>query len=226
MENKKNSTLEKKTNILLAVFICALILANTLGTKITTLFGVRVSVGIFFVPLLFLVTDVITEVRGKQVAKTFVYISVFILLFTLFMMYFSIKLPANPTWGNQEAFQSVFGSSLRMTMASIIAFFVSQYHDVWAFAFLKRETNGKHLWLRNNLSTIVSQFIDTTLFMFLAFYRIAPKFDVIFIISLIIPYWLFKIVFALIDTPFIYLGAKWLRSDARKSLSNSKYRAG
>ncbi|MBW2965624.1 queuosine precursor transporter [Candidatus Woesearchaeota archaeon] len=205
--------IELKTDLLLGFFIVSLVLANTLGTKITTLFGVRVSVGIFFIPILFLVTDIIAEVHGKKKAQAFVLISIAILLFTLVMAYFAIHLPANPTWGNQEAFASVFGSSLRMIIASVIAFAVSQFHDVWSFHFWKKKTQGKYLWLRNNLSTSVSQLIDTILFMFIAFYKINPKFTAGFVISLIIPYWLFKIGFALIDTPFCYLGVKWLKKE-------------
>ena len=206
-------SIELKTDLLLGFFIVSLVLANTLGTKITTLFGVRVSVGIFLIPIMFLVTDIIAEVHGKQKAKAFVYIAIFTQLFLLFMTYVAIKLPANLTWGNQTAFASVFGASLRMTIASIIAFIASQFHDVWAFDLLKRKTKGKYLWLRNNVSTFVSQFIDTVLFMFIAFYKINPKFTVPFIISLIIPYWLFKMAFALIDTPFAYLGVWWLKKE-------------
>jgi len=205
--------IELKTDILLGFFICALILANTLGSKITTIFGVRVSIGIFFIPILFLVTDIVSEVLGKKKAQEFVYISIFVLIFTLVMMYVAIKMPPNETWGNQEAFASVFSSNLRMIIASIIAFIISQFHDVWAFNLLKKKTKGKYLWLRNNVSTIVSQFIDTTIFMFIAFYKINPKFTASFIVSLIIPYFIFKVVFALLDTPFCYLGVKWLRKE-------------
>ena len=205
--------IELKTDVLLGFFICALILANTLGSKITTIFGVRVSVGIFFIPILFLVTDIVSEVLGEKKAQEFVYISIFVLIFTLVMMYVAIKMPPNETWGNQEAFASVFSSNLRMIIASIIAFIISQFHDVWAFNLLKKKTKGKYLWLRNNVSTIVSQFIDTTIFMFIAFYKVNPKFTASFIVSLIIPYFIFKVVFALLDTPFCYLGVKWLRKE-------------
>lgn len=205
--------IELKTEILLGFFICALILANTLGSKITTIFGVRVSVGIFFIPILFLITDIVSEVLGKKKAQEFVYISIFVLIFTLVMMYVAIKMPPNETWGNQEAFASVFSSNLRMTIASIIAFITSQFHDVWAFNLLKKKTKGKYLWLRNNVSTIASQFIDTTIFMFIAFYNINPGFTASFIVSLIIPYFIFKVVFALLDTPLCYLGVKWLRKE-------------
>lgn len=203
---------DQKKDFLLGLFVGSLILANTIGTKITTLFGVRVSVGIFFVPVLFLVTDVIGEVYGRREANKFVAISLVMLIITLGMTALAIILPANPTWGNQAAFASIFGSSLRMIFASIVAFIMSQFHDVWSFDFWKRKTGGKHLWLRNNASTIVSQLIDTTVFMFIAFYMLTPKFTVSFIVSLIIPYWLFKVAFALADTPLCYLVVKWLGS--------------
>ena len=202
---------EFKTDILLAFFIASLILANVLGTKITTIVGIRVSVGIFFIPLLFLITDIVSEVHGMKRAKNFFWTSVLVLIFSLIMVYICLIMPANPTWGNQTAYEIIFQGSLRMIVASLIAFMISQYHDILAFHFWKKKTNGKFLWLRNNLSTIVSQFLDTTIFMFIAFYQMTPKFTIGFIFSLIIPYWIFKIIFSLLDTPLCYLGVKWLR---------------
>jgi uncharacterized integral membrane protein (TIGR00697 family) len=162
---------------------------------------------------LFLTTDVIGEVYGKKEAKHVVSVSLVMLLITLGMTALCIALPANSTWGNQEAYASVFGSSLRMSLASFIAFIFSQFHDVWAFEFWRRKTGGRFLWLRNNASTIVSQFIDTTIFMFAAFYGAASGFTVAFIFSLIIPYWLCKVVLALLDTPFCYFLVHWLRRE-------------
>lgn len=207
-------TKERKTEIMLALFVGSMVLVNTIGSKITTIAGIRVSVGIFFMPLLFLITDVIGEVHGRERARSFVRIASGMLVFMFIMILVSIKLPANPTWGLQEQFATIFGSSLRMTFASITSFIISQSVDVTAFDFWKKRTQGKHLWLRNNLSTMFSQFIDTTLFMFLAFYQISPKFTAGFIFSLIIPYWIFKIIFALIDTPLCYLGVRWLKNES------------
>ncbi|MDR3200772.1 MAG: queuosine precursor transporter [Spirochaetales bacterium] len=200
-----------KKDFLVCLYMCCMILANLLGTKITTLFGVRVSVGIFFIPVLFLTTDVIGEVFGRNEARKVVNISLILLVVTLAMTSLSIALPVNPTWDNQEAYASVFGSSLRMTLASIAAFIFSQFHDVWAFEFWKARTGGRFLWLRNNASTIVSQLIDSSVFMFAAFYGASPKFTAGFIVSLIVPYWLCKVILALVDTPLCYLLVHWLR---------------
>jgi len=200
-----------KLDLLLGFYVASLLLANLLGTKITTILGVRVSVGIFFVPLLFLITDIVAEVHGKEKARDFVLVSIVALVFMLVMTAVSIAMPPNATWGNQEAYANIFGGTLRMILASLIAFVLSQLHDVWNFDLLKRMTHGKWLWLRNNVSTMISQLIDTVVFMFIAFYHLTPKFTAGFIISLIIPYYLFKVVFALLDTPFCYLGVRWLR---------------
>ncbi|MDR1932400.1 MAG: queuosine precursor transporter [Spirochaetales bacterium] len=200
-----------KKDFLVCLYMGCMILANLLGSKITTLFGVRVSVGIFFVPVLFLTTDVIGEVYGKKEAHRIVAFSLVILLLTLTMTALAIVLPANPSWDNQAAYASVFGSSLRMMVASFIGFFFSQFYDIWAFEFWKTRTGGRFLWLRNNASTIVSQLIDSIVFMFAAFYGISPQFTAAFIVSLIIPYWLCKVVLALLDTPVCYLLVYWLR---------------
>jgi len=204
-------TLELKTSLLLGLFVTSIILANILGTKVTSIFGVRVTVGIYVFPLLFLITDIIAEVHGKGRAQSFVYIGLFCLLFTLLLTYLSIISPPNATWGNQEQYELIFGASMRIMIASVIAFLISQMHDIWAFGMWKKVTKGRFLWLRNNLSTAVSQLIDTCIFMFIAFYKINPKFTAAFVFSLIIPYWLIKVLFALCDTPFVYIGVWWLK---------------
>jgi uncharacterized integral membrane protein (TIGR00697 family) len=95
----------------------------------------------------------------------------------------------------------------------MIAFVISQYHDLWAFNFWKKKTNGKYLWLRNNLSTIVSQLLDSVIFIFIAFYHATPELGVVQIFYMVMPLWALKVVFALLDTPFVYLGVRWLASE-------------
>jgi uncharacterized integral membrane protein (TIGR00697 family) len=119
----------------------------------------------------------------------------------------------------KDEYTIIFSTTIRIFIASITAFLIAQLHDVWAFNFWKQKTKGKYLWLRNNLSTIVSQFLDTTLFMFIAFYNISPQFNIEYIFTLIIPYWLVKVLFALFDTPFCYLGVRWLSSPKKISKS-------
>jgi len=200
----------KKRDFLFALFIASMVIVNVLGTKITTILGVRVSVGIFFMPLLFLITDIIGEVYGRKEATLFVNYGTIMLVFLFLMMNLCIAVTPNETWHLQPEYKAVFGSSLRMTLASLISFVISQHVDVFLFDFWKKVTRGKHLWIRNNASTITSQLFDTILFDFIAFWHINENYTAAFLLTIILPYWLFKVAFALLDTPFCYWGVRWL----------------
>ncbi|MFH1364449.1 MAG: queuosine precursor transporter [Candidatus Aenigmatarchaeota archaeon] len=202
---------ERKILILSSIFIAALITANLLGGKLINILGITVSVGIFMYPITFVVTDILEEVEGKKRVKGLVYAGFIALVFTLFFVYISRLIPPDPVYLNNEMYLEVFNNSMRVIIASIVAFSISQLHDIWAFNKWKKKTKGKYLWLRNNASTIVSQLIDSTIFMFIAFYMVNPNLTTFKIIEMIIPYWLLKVSIAFIDTPFVYAGVKWLR---------------
>ena len=211
MENPSQCSL--KLHVLQGLFVGLLVGMNLLGNKITTFFGVSVSVGIFMVPLTFLITDIVEEVHGKKVVAHFIVSGVVTLILTFLFTGFFVWLPPNERFTYNAEYRLVFGSSMRIIVASLVAFLLAQYHDIWAFAFWKKKTRGKALWLRNNLSTWISQAIDTMVFMMIAFYHVTPKFTLGFIISLAIPYYLFKLAFAILDTPLVYLGVWWLRRE-------------
>ena len=101
-----------------------------------------------------------------------------------------------------EAFVQTLGTTWRIAAASLIAYIIAQNHDVWAYHFWKKTFKGKHLWLRNNLSTGVSQIIDSILFASIAFYGIAP------VIPIILSTIVVKFIIAALDTPFLY-GIRW-----------------
>lgn len=206
-----DQTCSFKLHLLFGLFIGLLIGMNLLGNKITTLIGISVSVGIFMVPLTFLITDIVEEVYGKEVVKHFIATGVLTIIIVFLFTGFFIWLPPNARFTYNEEYRLVFGSSMRIMVASVVAFALAQLHDMWSFAFWKQKTHGKALWLRNNLSTFVSQAIDTFVFMMIAFYHVTDKFTFAFIIQLSVPYYLFKIAFAVLDTPLVYLGVAWLR---------------
>ncbi len=195
---------------------------NLLGGKITVLFGIPTSVAIFITPVTFLITDIVEEVYGTRIARQFVWVGVFALLLVAAYTSFFLALPAHSRFPHNDAYRAIFGTSLRIFLASVTAFLISQTHDVWAFSFWKRLTHGKALWLRNNLSTIVSQAIDTFSFMLIAFYHSSPHYTLLFVVQLALPYYFLKAIFALLDTPFVYLGVFWLRQSAGFSTSQGK----
>ncbi|MFA5570407.1 MAG: queuosine precursor transporter [Sphaerochaetaceae bacterium] len=209
-------TKEQKKQFLFALYLTSMVLVNILGSKITylrlfSLLEIRTSVGILFMPLLFLITDITTEVYGRKTSSQFVNLSTMMLVFMFIMTWLCIILPGHPTWPLQEAYVNIFYSSMRMTIASLISFFIAQHIDVLIFWSIKVLSKEKHLWIRNNVSTIISQFVDTTIFMFIAFYKTASAPTVSGVFTLILPYWIFKIIFALLDTPFCYLGVWWIK---------------
>lgn len=201
----------RKVLIALAIYITSLMAANTLGIKLMPfLFGSHLSVGVFMFPVVFLMTDVIGEVYGKKIAKYFVYAG--ILSTALFILYnvVSIAAPWSPDglWA-KEAYEQIFGVSLRFAIASLIAYAVGEYQDVLSFFFFRQKLGEKSgFWLRSFLSNVWSQFFDTVLFMTIALYGVYPN-EVL--LSTILTWWAFKVAAGLLYTPLAYLGIKLLK---------------
>ena len=164
-----------------------------------------VSVGVLLYPVTFLISDLLTEFYGKQKAKFVIQTTVLTSFIVMLLLFISIKLPA-VSWSplSDSEFKKTFNVYGLGSLASIIAIYIGQLTDIIIFSWLKSLTNSKHLWLRNNVSTIIAQFIDTsTVLIILCSFNIIDwqHFYNIFISSLI-----FKIIAALLDTPFCYLG--------------------
>jgi uncharacterized integral membrane protein (TIGR00697 family) len=205
MNNKSNG--DKHFIILLSIFIGSITIASVLANKIITVFGLFVPAGVLAYSITFICTDVISEIWGKERANHTVLGGFVALVSVLILVQLSLIWPKAPFWTNDEAFGSVLGSTSRIIIASFIAYLVSQYHDVWAFHFWKKVTGDRHLWLRNNLSTLVSQFLDSFIFITIAFYGVMP------IGSLIIGQWIIKVAIALLDTPVIYFVVYMIRKN-------------
>lgn len=205
--------------ILAGIFISSLVMANIIGvTKIFIFFGIGIPVGIIPYPVTFLATDLISELYGKKRAAYTVWVGFIMNLFMLLVMTIGFYSPVDPEWlrailGSEnpaaaETFDTVYGYMTRGTIASMIAYLIAQFTDVRLYHFWKNLTNGRHLWLRNNASTMVSQVVDTVAVMTITFVGVLPADK---IIELIIFGYLFKASFALMDTPLMYLGVRLLK---------------
>jgi queuosine precursor transporter len=210
--------------ILSCMFAGTIVAANLMGTKVVPFFTVGSyqltgSVGIFLYPLSFLITDIVTEIYGPKATRSLITGTLIVLLIVLGATALATVLPPAERFAAQdEAYVGVFRSSLRIIIASIVAFVLSQYHDVWAFDFWKKKTNGRFLWLRNNASTIVSQLIDTVIFMLIAFWGMSDRFTLAFVLgSMVPPYYLLKVMAAALDTPLVYLGVRMLRQSQKRN---------
>lgn len=201
--------------VLAALFICSLVVSNLIFQKFFfwDFFGVyrfEISVGILPYPITFLITDIISEVYGKKKANEVVTTGIFASFFSMLIVYVSNAVPAT-VWSpvNDGLFTKVFGATAVAVFASMMAYLLAQYIDIHIFHFWKRVTKGKHLWLRNNFSTFSSQFIDTftVLFLLCSF----GKIDWSLFGGLLLSGFLFKVLIAALDTPFLYLGVYLLR---------------
>ncbi|MDO8483271.1 MAG: queuosine precursor transporter [bacterium] len=199
---------------LVSVFVGMLVGMNLLGGKIITIFGVAGSVAVFIVPLTFAITDISTELYGKAFTRKLTLAGMLTLVILMIYSAIFVVLDPNVRFGANDAYKTIFGSSLRIIVASIVAFGLAQLQDIFIFERIRKMTAGKYLWLRTNLSTFASELVDTTVFMFIAFYLITPKFDALFVIKMIIPYLLLKIAFAVLITPLVYAGVKLLKTRA------------
>ena len=201
--------------ILAGLFICSLVVSNLIFQKffVWDFFGLytfEISVGILPYPITFLITDLISEVYGKKKANQVVTAGIFASFFSLLIVYTANHVPATE-WSpvSDSLFTLVFGATVVAVFASMMAYLLAQYIDIYIFHFWKRVTKGKHLWLRNNFSTFSSQFVDTftVLFLLCSFNKIS--WDLFG--GLLLSGFLFKVIVAAIDTPFLYAGVYVLR---------------
>lgn len=191
---------DKNLLILNGIFITSLLIANVVSAKIVTFGGLVIPAAIVAYPLTFLMTDVIGEIWGKEQANQSVKLGFICQLISLILIGLSILLPVAPFADNQAEFKGIMAQSFRVVAASLIAYYCSQSWDVWVFHKIREKGTGNK-WLRNNLSTMTSQIIDTAIFITIAFIGSVPNIWV-----MIGSQYLIKCVYALLDTiPFYYL---------------------
>ena len=193
--------------ILLGIFIASLVTCNLIANKFVTVnLGFKVfivSAGILPYPLTFLVTDLISEIYGQKKANLVVFSGFVASIFVLSFLWLGAQFNSIPnSIVDDSTYNAVFQNAWRLITASMVAYLFAQFIDVRVFHFWKKLTKGKHLWLRNNGSTIASQLIDTTLVISILFVGV---WDTDQILSAIIDGWIFKMLMALLDTPIIYV---------------------
>ena len=179
------------------------ILSNIQVLKMVDLLTIGVTLGNITNASSFLVTDILSENYGEKSARKSVFIGFFSLSATVIIMNLALMFKPNEFDFIQESLANIFSLLPRIALASLLAYAVSQLHDVWAYNFWKSRLPGmKFLWLRNNASTMVSQFIDSVIFTFIAFWGLLPKSE---FIEILITTYLLKWIVAMVDTPFLYL---------------------
>ena len=198
---------------LLGCIILAILLANLQGPKLTIIFGLQTSLGVIFYSGIFFATDLLSEKYGQAEARRAVmlgfFISVTLVVMTqISMLFLPSDRPETAAFAQSvhAATVTLFDYTPRFVFGSLLAYLLSQSFDVWVFHRIREATNGKHLWLRNTGSTLLSQAIDTLIYGLVVWWGLV---DLITALQLAGAKYVFKFAIAVIDTPFIYMACRW-----------------
>jgi len=219
--------------LLATTFSVVLVLTNIIGFKLFQAPfkpDFALTAGIVTYPLTFVITDIVSEVYGKKRADFMVVVGFLMSMLMLAIVQLAVALAPHPYWvpmeapfyqdgwiagaggeprtaleGYQHAFHSVFALNGVLLVGSMLAYLCAQLTDNYLFHFWKRLTGGKHLWLRNNGSTMVSQAVDTLVVNSILFF-IGFGMDYATGFSIMLTIYLYKLALAVLDTPVVYLG--------------------
>ena len=189
----------------------ACILANIQVLKLVNVFGLTATLGNIVYATSFLATDILSENYGEKDARKAVVVG-FIALFSMTVL-MNLALLYRPSEADfaQDSLVIIFSLMPRITLASFTAYWVAQLHDIWAYNLWRKiKPEVRHIWLRNNLSTMVSQLIDTVIFTVIAFWGLFPFREFLEILGTT---YILKWLVAVADTPLVYLARRWFDRD-------------
>ena len=197
-----------KTGLLVWMAIAS-ILANIQVLKLVEFFGWDITLGNVLYGTSFMATDIISENYSKSLARKSVWIGFFAMISMIVLMTLSCKfIPAEEDFVS-EHMEAIFTVIPRVSLASLVAYLISQNHDVWAYHFwMKKFPGTKFIFIRNNLSTMVSQLIDSAIFTVIAF---AGMYSTSVLIQIILSTYILKWLVALLDTGCVYISAHWFK---------------
>jgi queuosine precursor transporter len=201
-------------DIVMAAFVAILLLSNVIGAAKPAEVDLPIvgkwvfGAGILFFPISYVIGDVLTEVYGYARARRCVWVGFGALLFMAFMSWVVVKLPPAAGWPNQAAYETVFGSTWRIVLASITAFWAGEFVNSFVLAKMKIWTQGQKLWTRTIGSTFFGQAVDSLIFYPLAFLGV---WDTAQVVQVLITNWLLKVLWEIILTPATYAVVGWLK---------------
>ena len=203
-------------DLVMAAFVGVLLLSNVLGAgKVAQVMLPGVGpwpfgAGILFFPLSYIIGDVLTEVYGYARTRRVIWAGFAATAFMAGMAWVVVALPPAPGWGNQAAYEAVFGQVPRIVLASMIAFWAGEFVNAYVLARMKVRTGGRHLWARTIGSTVVGQGVDSLLFYPLAFWG-AEGWTTGLVVTVLWTQWALKVGWEVLLTPVTYAVVGWLK---------------
>jgi uncharacterized integral membrane protein (TIGR00697 family) len=192
-----------------ALFVTCLLTANTMASKLIMIGGVVLTAGVVIFPVSYVVGDVLTEVWGYGAARRVIWLGFACNALMVAALWLGGELPAAPFWKGQEAYETVFGHTPRLLVASFLAYLVGEFANAFVLAKLKIATQGRWLWMRTIGSTVVGQALDSVVFVTLAFAGLVPAGALGHIVA---AQWIFKVLYEAAATPLTYAAVAWLKS--------------
>ena len=198
-------------DLVMAAFVTVLICANVIGAaKRCQIGGFTFSAGVLFFPISYIFGDVLTEVYGYSRARKVVWAGFGALAFASFMSWAILQFPPAPDWPHQPAYETVFGGTPRIVLASLVAYFSGEFCNSYVLAKMKLVTGGRLLWTRTIGSTIVGEAVDSLIFYPLAFLG-APGWTPDQMLAVLMGNYLLKVGWEVVMTPFTYRVVNFLK---------------
>jgi len=206
---------------LYAIIVLNIMLSNLQGPKLTIIFGMETSLGLVLYAGIYFATDLLSEKYSRAEANKAVMIGFTTSVLVVLMLSFSLLFTPSPqreiASDAHAALSTLFSFTPHFVFGSLLVYLVSQHLDVWIFHKIKEKTKGKYLWLRNNASTMLSQLVDTALYTLLVWWPLfvhtqpdlSSDMALEMAFQLGIAKYIFKVLIALLDTPFIYWARSW-----------------
>jgi uncharacterized integral membrane protein (TIGR00697 family) len=202
---------------LTGVFVTCLIIANIIAIKPVALGPLFLPAGIVIFPVSYILGDILTEVYGYRRARQVIWIGFACNVLAVAAIYLSMLLPPAPFWRianfsspemSQEAYTAIFGFTPRLLMASFIAYLAGEFLNAFVLAKIKIAMQGRHLWVRTILSTLLGQMADSSIFISMAFWGIVPS---TVLVHMAVTQWLIKSLYEAVLTPLTYLAVNYLK---------------
>ncbi len=196
-------------DLVMAAFVTVLLCADVIGAgKVARLWGFTFGAGVLFFPISYLFGDVLTEVYGYARARKVVWAGFAALAFASFMSWAILAFPPAPGWHDQPAYVAVFGSTPRIVLASLVAYFCGEFCNSYVLAKMKIVTEGHLLWSRTIGSTIVGEAVDSAVFYPLAFLGVWEQ-DLV--LRVMLSNYVLKVGWEVVMTPFTYRIVNFLK---------------
>ncbi len=189
-------------DLVMAGFVTVLLCSNLIGpAKIAEVAGVTFGAGVLFFPFSYIFGDCLTEVYGYKRARRVVWAGFGALIFASVMTQIVLAFPPAPGWPHQAAYETALGSTWRIALASLVAFWAGEFVNSYVLAKIKLWMEGRHLFVRTISSTIAGQLIDSMLFYSLAFYGIWSTEQ---LLQVMVSNYAIKVLWEALMTPFTY----------------------